>query len=126
MKRTFLLLTIILAMISPSFAADDTSMFDFKHASVSEVLSFYERLSGLKLVVDSRVGKITYFTTEECSGDKETQMIVIEATLASAGIIITRLHDNKRASVTFNDSLRLGGLIKTKGIIIQDSQGSGF
>ena len=104
----------MLVMISSSVAQDATNRIAFTNAPVSEVLSFYERISGLKLVIDSHIKTMTYFTTAESSpADKEALMNLIEMQLQSgAGIIITRLHNGKTASVTFNDALRLGGLIE--------------
>ena len=112
----------MLAMVSTSVAEDATNRIAFTNAPVSEVLSFYERISGLKLVIDSHVKTVTYFTTAESSqADKEGLMKLVEMQLQSgAGIIITRLHDGKTASVTFNDALRLGGLLDDRAIMDVD------
>ena len=111
MKITFILLAGMLAMFSSAVAEDATNRIAFTHAPVSEVLSFYERISGLKLVIDSRVKTITYFTTAESTPyGKEVLMTLVEMELqVRAGIVIARLHDGKTASVTYNDALRLGG-----------------
>ena len=113
MKITFIILAGMLALVSSSVAENATNRIVFTNAPVSEVLSFYERISGLKLVIDSRVRTVTYFTTAESSpADKEALMKLVEMHLQSvAAIIITRLHDGKTASVTVNDGLRLGGLL---------------
>ena len=94
-------------MLSSSVAEDATNRIAFNHAPVSEVLSFYERISGLKLVVDSHVKTSGYWMTAESSpAENKTLMKLIEKTLETqAGIVITKLDDNKRASVTHNDAL---------------------
>ena len=94
-------------------ADDATNRIAFTHASVSDVLAFYGRISGLKLVIDSHVKTCGYWMTAESSpAENKLLMKIIEMTLETqAGIVITKLDDNKRASVTINDAFILGGLI---------------
>jgi hypothetical protein len=122
MKLPFIFLAGMLAMVCSSVAEDATNQIAFTHAPVSEVLSFYERISGLKLVIDSHVKTCGYWMTGESSPEEnKVLMKIIEKTLETqAGIVITKLDDNKRASVTINDALRLGGLIEDHVIMDVD------
>ena len=78
----------------------------FSNAQVSQVLPIYRAMTGLELIVDSRVKTVGYtITLKAQGGGKEAGVKLIEqALLNQAGIVITRL-DKKRASVTYNDAL---------------------
>ena len=81
-------------------------LIHFTNTEVSKVLAFYGDLTGLRLVVDSRVGKIGRTVTIRGGnlGKEEAAKLIEKALLEQAGTVITRL-DEKRASVTYNDAL---------------------
>jgi hypothetical protein len=71
------------------------------------VLDVYKQTTGLELVIASDVRGATHGFTLHFSGSPEAVSHSIEqALLKEDGIVITRL-DNKQASVTYNDKLKL-------------------
>ena len=93
MNRTIASVSLItmLFLSTCAFAADfPADSFNYQNATVGQVLPIYKELSGLELVVDSRVKNVRI--------EKEL--------LEQAGVIITHL-DDKRASVTCNDALTI-------------------
>jgi hypothetical protein len=111
MKRilTLLLASLLLALTASS--ADDTkpvsSIIDLKGASPSMIWPIYEKLSGRKLVIDSRAKAMDAQITLRIENVQTTEEVLKqmrEAFLKQARIVITRL-DDKRESVTFNDAL---------------------
>jgi len=109
-------------------ADNATNRIAFTHAPVSDVLAFYGRISGLKLVVDSHVKTCGYWmTTESSPAENKVLMKLIEKTLEmQAGIVITKLDDNKRASVTINDDLIQDSWEGFGGVQIDYTLGPGF
>jgi hypothetical protein len=108
MKLALILLAGLLVSVCPSFATDTSSgMMDVKNVPTADILTIYQKMSGLELVVDSRVKRVlspvTFKTTTPLSKEESLKLIQ-SALLKQAGIVITRL-DDKRASVTFNDAL---------------------
>ena len=78
----------------------------FQGVEMLQALDVYIELSGLDLVVDSRVRTVRHqiwLVTPARSKDEE-KTIVEKALLLQAGVVITRL-DDKRVSVTYNDAL---------------------
>ena len=111
MKTSLLLVFGLLLTGLASRAAEvgaATGSIHFTNAEVSQVLPFYRSMTGLELVVDSRVKTVHYTVTLEAkAAGKEAGAKLIEKALVNqAGIVITRL-DDKRASVTYNDGLPL-------------------
>jgi hypothetical protein len=111
MKRKFILLLAgLLVTLCLSFADDSSPVLgaiEFQNVPTPNVLSDYEQMSGLKLVVDSRAKTVTSlisFTNMTSLTKDETLKLIQHALITQAGIVITRL-DDKRASVTFNDAL---------------------
>ena len=86
----------------------------FTGADVSQVLEFYRDLTGLKLVIDSRVTKMGHMVRVEAKvpGKEEAAKLIEKALLEQARVVITRL-DDKRASVTYNDALPITPANKT-------------
>ena len=106
MKRTFLLLlAYLLVQAHPVVAEDTIGSISFKDAPAAQVLSIYQKLSGLELVMDSRAtNNVMASITLEYSGPKAEGLKRIEATLlAQTGIAITKL-DDKRALVSLNEA----------------------
>jgi hypothetical protein len=89
-------------------AADEPKgTLDFKNAEVQQVLPVYKAMSGLDLVVDSRIRSVHSPITLQISaplGKGEATKLIEKALLEQAGVVITRL-DGQRASVTYNDAL---------------------
>lgn len=111
MKRTFALLLAICFVTLCSLSADNpkaaTFIMDYEGAPPSLVLSTYEKLSGLELIIDSHVKTVSSLIKLRIEGSRskeELLKLLREALLNQAGIVITRL-DDKRESVTFNDAL---------------------
>ena len=111
MKRIFILLLASLLVTFYSSSADDTNavtnVIDFESATPSQVLTLYEKMSGLDFVIDSRVKKVSSPIKLRIAGSltkDEVLKQMREAFLKQAGIVITRL-DDKQESVTYNDAL---------------------
>lgn len=108
MKKTLLLMIAGFLVAFCAFSADEPKgAMRFTNTGVELVLSIYKSLSGLELVVDSRVKHISARITLESSDPltKGDSMKLIERVLVEqAGVVITRL-DDKRAAVTYNDAL---------------------
>jgi len=113
MKRTFALILASLLVTLCSSPADDTNVvsavMDFEGVPPSQVLAIYEKISGLQVIVDSRVKRVDSRITLRLVGappppKEEVLRQMRAAFLKQAGIVITRL-DAKRESVTFNDAL---------------------
>ena len=112
MNRTIASFSLItmLFLSTCAFAADfPAGSFNYQNATVGQVLPIYKELSGLELVVDSRVKNVRHWinwkSTEALSKAEATKRIEKEL-LEQAGVIITHL-DDKRASVTCNDALTI-------------------
>jgi len=108
-KMIFVLTSLLVTLCSSS--ADDSSRIMgaviFTNVPTPNILSDYELLSGLKLVIDSRakeVKSLLSFTNMTMLTKGETLQLMQDALIIQARIVITRL-DDKRASVTFNDAL---------------------
>jgi hypothetical protein len=127
MKHTFLLpfLASLLVAFSSTFAQNtnfnsgvlpvtatidfkvNPGMINLKGLGKHQVLEVYQIMSGLELVVDSRVKSVSSLITLQNSSTltkAEAAKLIERALVTQAGIVITRL-DDKRASVTFNDAL---------------------
>jgi hypothetical protein len=81
---------------------------DFRKARVQDILDLYQATSGLCFVTDTRVpvhALVTVKTSVPVS-KAETLETIERALVSQAGVVITRLDDN-RASVTYNDQLNL-------------------
>jgi len=115
MKKILLPLFASLSLCFCTFAADyPAGSINLANATAQQVLPIFKEISGLELVVDSRVKtlrvSITFLSPEAKS--KAELIALIETTLREqGGIVITRL-DDKKASVTYNDALPIK---KTKG-----------
>jgi hypothetical protein len=94
----------------PSFAQDTskiTTNINFVNVPPDMVLDYYQAATKQELVIASDVRGATHGVTLRFSGSPEAAKPLIEqALLKQAGIVITRL-DDKRASVTYNDRLKL-------------------
>ena len=80
-------------------------------ADVQRVLPLYHDVSGLDLIVASNVKTVDADITVDHPHDKplkkeEAMKLIETALIQQAGIVITRL-DDKRASVTYNDALKI-------------------
>jgi len=110
MKRILLPLLAIAFLCACGLAADEPKgTLNFKNAELQQVLPIYKALSGLDLVVDSRVKTVRWPVTLQSSEplSKAEAMKLIEKALADqAGVVITHL-DGQRASVTYNDALAI-------------------
>src|SRR5690349_15035961 len=108
MKRTLIAALTTFLLAAAAFAAEEPSAtINFKNADVDQVLKVYKTLSGLELVLDSRI-KTVHSTinlqTSESLKKAESIKRIEKALLHQAGVVVTRL-DDKRASVTYNDAL---------------------
>ena len=93
------------------FAADSLSTLNITQADLHRVLPLYHDVSGLELVTASNVkrlhAEITVVHPHDKAVKKEEAMKLIEtALIQQAGVVITHL-DGKRASVTYNDALKI-------------------
>ena len=108
MKRfSFLFLTILVVMLGTSQAAEPGGVIDLQGLPTPNVLSLYQKMSGLELVIDSRARQVESPITLKAGSPitKSDLLKLVEKTLIEqAAIVITKL-DDKRASVTFNDAL---------------------
>jgi len=107
MKNSLLLLSLsVLCLSYPVSAGEVKGVINFENVPVTEVLPIYQSLSGLELVIDSRVqgvtSPITMKTTEPLSRTNAAKLIE-KALLTQAAIVITRL-DEKRALVSLNEA----------------------
>ena len=96
-----------LLVICSVHAEEASGIFDFKGAPPENLLSAYEELSGLELIISSHVRALSTpinLKTERTVSRNEAEDLIKRALLLQAGIVITRL-DEKRASVTYNDAL---------------------
>jgi hypothetical protein len=108
MKYILTFLLAILLVVLSAFSSDvgDVTL-DIKKSDPSQVLRIYKGISGLELIIDSRVKTLPASITLSSSVPliKDESLKLIESALVKqAGILITRL-DAKRASVTYNDAL---------------------
>ncbi len=106
MKSSVLLAFALLVTSVCSNAIAAPGSIHFTNTEVSKVLEFYGDLTGLRLIVDSRVGKIGRTVTIEAAprGKQKAAELIEKVLLEQTGTVITRL-DEKRASVTYNDAL---------------------
>lgn len=108
MKTTLLLLIAsVLCLSHPVHAGEVKGMISFKNVPVTQILPIYKSLSGLELVIDSRVKRVSSLVTVAASNPlskADAEKLIEKALLDQAAIVITRL-DDKRASVTYNDAL---------------------
>ena len=104
--KSFLLAFALLVTSFCSTTGAAPGSINFPGTDISKALELYRDLTGLKLVVDSRVTKTgrTVTIMAGASGKEEAAKIVEKALLEQTGTVITRL-DEKRASVTYNDAL---------------------
>jgi type II secretory pathway component GspD/PulD (secretin) len=110
MKRIPLTLLASAFLCACALAADEPKgTLNFKNAELQQVLPNYKALSGLDLVVDSRVKIVRWPVTLQSSeplSKAEAMKLIEKALLEQAGVVITRL-DGQRASVTYNDALAI-------------------
>lgn len=88
------------------------SEFKFVKSTVANILELYSDITDIELVVASNVSKVPYRVTIEPKAivTKDAAARLIErALLEQAGVIVTHL-EGKRASVTFNDALKIPAL----------------
>jgi type II secretory pathway component GspD/PulD (secretin) len=114
MKRTFLFCFACLLVTSlPVFAGDINGTINFKNVDVSAILSIYQKMSGLELIIDSRAKTVSANINlqAQVSTRAEGMKDIETALIAQAGIVITHL-DDKRASVTFNDALPITRVVE--------------
>ena len=108
MKRILLPFFASFFLCACSFAADEPKVtLGLKNAEVQQVLPVYKAMSGLDLVVDSRVKSVRWPVTlqsSEALPKAEATKLIEKALLEQAGVVITHL-DGQRASVTHNDAL---------------------
>jgi hypothetical protein len=109
MKSLLALLIVCLGLVSPSLVAQETKReaINLSNGELHQALPLYKNLSGLELVIDSRVRGLHAHVTFQvpASMSKEEGMKAIEkALLEQARVVVTKL-DDKRASVTYNDAL---------------------
>jgi hypothetical protein len=108
MKRIAPALFMSLFLCACALGADNPKgVLDFKNAEVQQLLPIYKAMSGLDLVVDSRVRTVHSPITLQSSapiGKAEATKLIEKALLEQAGVVITHL-DGQRASVTYNDAL---------------------
>jgi hypothetical protein len=79
---------------------------NFTNSEVSQILEIYRGMTGLALVIDSRVKTMHHPITlqAKAAAKDEAEKLIEKALVDQAGVVITRL-DDKRASVTYNDAL---------------------
>jgi len=108
MKRHLTLLIAVLFFGLSCLAADfPAGSVNLAGATSQQILPLYQSLSGLELVVDSRVKTLRVsitFVSPEVKSKVELLALMETAFREQAGIVITRL-DDKQASVTYNDAL---------------------
>jgi hypothetical protein len=108
MKRIVLPLLISSCLCACAFAAGDPNgTLNFKNAEVRQILLIYKEMSGLDVVIDSRVKAVRSPVSIQPPAplDKaEATKLIEKALLDQAGVVLTRL-DDKRASATWNDHL---------------------
>ncbi len=106
MKTSLLFAFALLVASVCSNAIAAPGSIHFTNTEVSKVLEFYGELTGLRLIVDSRVGKMGRTVTIKAAppGKEEAAKLIENVLLEQTGTVITRL-DEKRASVTYNDAL---------------------
>jgi type II secretory pathway component GspD/PulD (secretin) len=109
--RLILLLSFLSLFVGlhPFAAEEPKGRLNIKDFDVQHVLPFYKDISGLELVIDSRVKTVRSSVTLQISEPlpKAQAVTLLEkALLEQAGVVITRL-EGERASVTYNDALPL-------------------
>ena len=110
--KTYLSVTFVgLLMCFHSFADELPFKLNITQAGLQTVLPLYRDISGLELIVSSHVKHVFADITVDCPPtkalSKEDAMKLIEtALIQQAGIVISRL-DDKKASVTYNDALKV-------------------
>ncbi len=106
MKTSLLFALALLITSACSNAIAAPGSIHFTNTEVSKVLELYGDLTGLRLIVDSRVGKTGHTVTLKAAlpGKEEAAKLIENVLLEQTGTVITRL-DEKRASVTYNDAL---------------------
>jgi type II secretory pathway component GspD/PulD (secretin) len=90
MKNT--LISLLLAITAPAFAADETASvkLDFPSTDVNQVLSLYESLTHFKIIRDNFVqGRITISVAEPVTVEKAIELI--ESTLFANGFAIIQV-----------------------------------
>jgi type II secretory pathway component GspD/PulD (secretin) len=110
MKRILLPFFASFFLCACALAADEQKVtLGLKGAEVQQVLPIYKAMSGLDLVVDSRVKTVLWPVTlqsSEALPKAEATKLIEKALLEQAGVVITHL-DGRRASVTHNDALAI-------------------
>ena len=116
MKTSFLLAFALLVTNFCSTTGAAPGSIHFTGADISQALELYRDLTGVKLVVDSRVTKTGRMVaiTAGASGKEEAAKLIEKALLEQTGTVITRL-DQERASVTYNDALPITPAKKASG-----------
>jgi hypothetical protein len=109
MKRTIILLTLLIAIHSSPAAEGERISVHLKKVSLQTIFRFYKKLSGLDPVLSSDVKKMSEQTLIDFdTGDSMLKSEAIKAlekvVMKQAGVVITPL-DSSTASVTYNDAL---------------------
>src|SRR5712691_2992023 len=110
MKPTRIIsLAFIICTLGLAVRAELGGVFKFVNAEPAALLEAYRAATGLELVVASNVneapGKIT-LVSKGTTSPSEAARLFERALLEQAAVIVTRL-DDKQASVTYNDKLKI-------------------
>jgi type II secretory pathway component GspD/PulD (secretin) len=110
MKRTYIIpLALIICTLSLAVGEESSGVFKFTNAEPAALLEAYHAASGLELVVASNVRQAYRPITLKSKGpttSTEAARLMEQALLEQAAVIVTRLND-KQASVTYNDALKI-------------------
>src|SRR5437016_3804813 len=103
-----ILLTLLICTLSFAVGEESTGVFKFVNAETAAVLEAYRGATGLELIVASNVREAHPITLKSKSPTtaNEAARLIEEALLEQAAVIVTRLND-KQASVTYNDKLKI-------------------
>jgi len=106
--KLFPLLSVLAILLVPPCLSGQ-GVIQFKNVPPQNVLSTYEQLSGLELIISSNVRDVHSGINLETNLNSRSDAIaaVEKALQHQAGIVITKL-DGGRASVTYNDALPIG------------------
>ena len=105
-KTLPLMLAALLICFCSLSAEESKAVIDFNGVSPDQALDVYARLSGLQLITDSHLKSVhtPIFLHNSKLSSSEMMISIEKALIEQAGIVITRLDDN-RVSVIYNDAL---------------------
>ncbi len=109
MKPTRIIsLACLICTFSFAVGEESTGVFKFVNAETAAVLEAYRGATGLELIVASNVREAHPITLKSKgpTTSSEAARLIERALLEQAAVIVTRLND-KQASVTYNDKLKI-------------------